>query len=227
MGKKRTAKAVEEKPEIWCFYCDREFEDERILIQHQKAKHFKCDWCTKKMQNAGGLVVHALQVHKETVKKIPNAKEDRDLVEFDIQGMNGIPDEFLSESAKARKRQELGAYEMSAVPMPMFAPPAYAVPYPGTQYPYPPPPFPGPMPPYGGGLPPPPPPHGAPMPSSFPPSAPPMGFPPGAPPMPYPMPQFQQPPPMPPPQMVPPQQHYRPPQPSVITSQLPGKIFVH
>jgi len=181
MGKKRTAKViVEDKPEIWCFYCDREFEDERILIQHQKAKHFKCDWCTKKMQNAGGLVVHALQVHKETVSKIPNAKEDRNSVEYDVQGMTGIPDEFLSESALAKKRHELGIYDA-----PMFAPPPYGMPL------VPPSPFGAPL--F----------HGAP---AMPPPPPVMHAPPnfampnfGAPPPYQPPPQFMQPPPMPPP----------------------------
>jgi len=37
--------------EWWCMffdeaashrYCNREFDDEKILVQHQKAKHFKC-----------------------------------------------------------------------------------------------------------------------------------------------------------------------------------------
>jgi hypothetical protein len=78
MGKKRTAKAVEEKPEIWCFYCDREFDDEKVLILHQKAKHFKCEHCQKKLSTAGGLVVHVVQVHKETIKEIPNAKPGRE-----------------------------------------------------------------------------------------------------------------------------------------------------
>jgi hypothetical protein len=78
MGKKRTAKVVEEKPEIWCFYCDREFDDEKVLILHQKAKHFKCEHCQKKLSTAGGLVVHIVQVHKETIKEIPNAKSGRE-----------------------------------------------------------------------------------------------------------------------------------------------------
>jgi hypothetical protein len=39
--KKRVDKPV-------CWYCDRSFEDEKILIQHQKAKHYKCAWCHKK-----------------------------------------------------------------------------------------------------------------------------------------------------------------------------------
>ena len=34
MGKKKKKEIV--KP--WCYYCDRVFDDEKILIQHQKAK---------------------------------------------------------------------------------------------------------------------------------------------------------------------------------------------
>ena len=78
MGKKRTARPVEEKPEIICFYCERVFDDEKVLILHQKAKHFKCDFCQKKLSTAGGLVVHIVQVHKETIKEIPNAKPGRE-----------------------------------------------------------------------------------------------------------------------------------------------------
>ena len=103
MGKKRTARPVEEKPEIICFYCERVFDDEKVLILHQKAKHFKCDFCQKKLSTAGGLVVHIVQVHKETIKEIPNAKPGRESVEHEIYGMTGIPDEFLSDSAKAKK----------------------------------------------------------------------------------------------------------------------------
>ena len=103
MGKKRTAKAVEEKPEIWCFYCDREFDDEKVLILHQKAKHFKCEHCSKKLSTAGGLVVHIVQVHKETISEIPNAKPGRESTEFEVYGMAGIPDEFLSETSIAKR----------------------------------------------------------------------------------------------------------------------------
>ncbi|RVX02718.1 Protein suppressor of FRI 4 [Vitis vinifera] len=65
MGKKKKRVAAK----VWCYYCDREFEDEKILVQHQKAKHFKCHVCHKKLSTAGGMVIHVLQVHKETVSK--------------------------------------------------------------------------------------------------------------------------------------------------------------
>jgi hypothetical protein len=65
MGKKKK-RAVEK---VFCYYCDREFDDEKILVQHQKAKHFKCHVCHKKLSTASGMTIHVLQVHKESVTK--------------------------------------------------------------------------------------------------------------------------------------------------------------
>lgn len=92
MGKKK--KRVASK--VWCYYCDREFDDEKILVQHQKAKHFKCHVCHKKLSTAGGMSIHVLQVHKETVNKVPNAKEGRESTEIEIYGMQGIPDDVYA-----------------------------------------------------------------------------------------------------------------------------------
>lgn len=33
-------------------------------MQHQKAKHFKCKLCPRRLNTAGGLAVHIQQVHK-------------------------------------------------------------------------------------------------------------------------------------------------------------------
>lgn len=35
-----------------------------VLMQHQKAKHFKCNHCPRRLNTAGGLAVHIQQVHK-------------------------------------------------------------------------------------------------------------------------------------------------------------------
>ncbi|XP_042446926.1 protein SUPPRESSOR OF FRI 4-like isoform X3 [Zingiber officinale] len=91
MGKKK-----KRSEKVWCYYCDREFDDEKILVQHQKAKHFKCHVCHKKLSTAGGMTVHVLQVHKETVSKVPNAKPERDSTEIEIYGMQGIPHDILA-----------------------------------------------------------------------------------------------------------------------------------
>ncbi|KAF9587634.1 hypothetical protein IFM89_004466 [Coptis chinensis] len=91
MGKKKKRAS-----KVWCYYCDREFDDEKILVQHQKARHFKCHVCHKKLSTAGGMSIHVLQVHKETVTKVPNAKPDRESTEIEIFGMEGIPPEILA-----------------------------------------------------------------------------------------------------------------------------------
>lgn len=69
MGKKKNKKSQVAETEAWCYYCDRVFEHEEVLIQHQKAKHFKCRTCNKKLSTAGGLVVHNSQVHKLTISE--------------------------------------------------------------------------------------------------------------------------------------------------------------
>jgi len=90
MGRKKKKSC---KP--WCWYCNREFDDEKILIQHQKAKHFKCHICHKKLFTGPGLGIHCLQVHKETVFKVPNSQPHRGDPEIEIYGMEGIPEADL------------------------------------------------------------------------------------------------------------------------------------
>lgn len=92
MGRK---KKKQSKP--WCWYCNREFDDEKILIQHQKAKHFKCHICHKKLYTGPGLSIHCMQVHKQTIDKVPNALPNRSNIEIEIYGMEGIPDQDLKE----------------------------------------------------------------------------------------------------------------------------------
>jgi hypothetical protein len=91
MGKKKKNKG--EEIQVYCWYCERKFEDEKVLVAHQKAKHFKCHVCHKKLTTAGGMVVHVFQVHKENITKVPNAKPGRDSVKYEIYGMDGIPED--------------------------------------------------------------------------------------------------------------------------------------
>eukprot|EP00096_Caligus_rogercresseyi_P012242 TRINITY_DN506_c1_g1_i2.p1 TRINITY_DN506_c1_g1~~TRINITY_DN506_c1_g1_i2.p1 ORF type:complete len:429 (-),score=156.72 TRINITY_DN506_c1_g1_i2:1725-3011(-) len=95
MGRK---KKKQSKP--WCWYCNREFDDEKILIQHQKAKHFKCHICHKKLYTGPGLSIHCMQVHKETIDKVPNSLPSRSNIEIEIYGMEGIPPEDLKDHDK-------------------------------------------------------------------------------------------------------------------------------
>lgn len=83
-------------------YCNREFDDEKILVQHQKAKHFKCHICHKKLYTGPGLSIHCMQVHKETIDKVPNSYPNRSNIEIEIFGMDGIPPEDLKEHERQR-----------------------------------------------------------------------------------------------------------------------------
>lgn len=105
MGRKKRKLNVELKP--FCYYCDREFDDEKVLIQHQKAKHFKCTQCNRKLDLASGLVVHMMQVHKTNLKAVPNALPKRSDPELIIRGMSGVPTELIEENVNKIK-EEIG-----------------------------------------------------------------------------------------------------------------------
>ncbi|KAF3932770.1 hypothetical protein ABW19_dt0206755 [Dactylella cylindrospora] len=95
--KKRSHKddAQEQLARPWCYYCERDFDDVKILHSHQKAKHFKCERCRKPLNTAGGLAVHMTQVHKETLKEVKNAIPGRESTDIEIFGMEGIPEDVL------------------------------------------------------------------------------------------------------------------------------------
>ncbi|KAJ6144384.1 hypothetical protein N7470_008279 [Penicillium chermesinum] len=96
MGKKKHGPTLEEllsRP--WCYYCERDFDDLKILTSHQKAKHFRCEPCGRRLNTAGGLSVHMSQVHKEQLTEIDNALPNRSSVDVEIFGMEGIPEDVL------------------------------------------------------------------------------------------------------------------------------------
>uniref|UniRef100_A0A8C2DVC8 Zinc finger protein 207, b n=1 Tax=Cyprinus carpio TaxID=7962 RepID=A0A8C2DVC8_CYPCA len=103
MGRK---KKKQMKP--WCWYCNRDFDDEKILIQHQKAKHFKCHICHKKLYTGPGLAIHCMQVHKETIDSVPNAIPGRTDIELEIYGMEGIPDKDMQDRRRVLEQKSHG-----------------------------------------------------------------------------------------------------------------------
>nr|ODN91855.1 zinc finger protein [Cryptococcus depauperatus CBS 7841] len=111
MGKKKKSQAFVLKP--WCWYCEREFEDDKVLLQHQKSKHFKCQLCPRKLNTAGGLMVHSQQVHKCEPEPLTNTLPGRDGYDIEIFGMEGVPANAQAEW-KARKESEAGTALLAA-----------------------------------------------------------------------------------------------------------------
>ena len=106
MGRKK-GHIVTLKP--FCYYCDKEFNNELILHQHQKARHFNCAKCKKRFSTAPALDTHELQVHRSSLKRVPNAKAGRDSFDISIYGMDGVPIELinykLAEKVEQKKRK--------------------------------------------------------------------------------------------------------------------------
>ncbi|XP_076608056.1 BUB3-interacting and GLEBS motif-containing protein ZNF207a isoform X2 [Chaetodon auriga] len=138
MGRK---KKKQMKP--WCWYCNRDFDDEKILIQHQKAKHFKCHICHKKLYTGPGLAIHCMQVHKETIDGVPNAIPGRTDIELEIYGMEGIPEKDMEErrrvleqknqetQKKKQNQDDSDEYDEDEEPGPSFQQPAAGQPQAG------------------------------------------------------------------------------------------------
>ena len=106
MGRKK-GHIVTLKP--FCYYCDKEFNNELILHQHQKARHFNCVKCRKRFSTAPALDTHEIQVHRSSLKRVPNAKAGRDSFDISIYGMDGVPIELinykLAEKVEQKKRK--------------------------------------------------------------------------------------------------------------------------
>ena len=106
MGRKK-GHIVTLKP--FCYYCDKEFNNELILHQHQKARHSNCVKCRKRFSTAPALDTHELQVHRTSLKRVPNAKAGRDTFDISIYGMDGVPMELinykLAEKVEQKKRK--------------------------------------------------------------------------------------------------------------------------
>lgn len=95
-NKRKQPDAEEILARPWCYYCERDFDDLKILISHQKARHFKCERCGRRLNTAGGLAVHMTQVHKEQLQKVEHAIEGRESVDIEIFGMEGIPENEIA-----------------------------------------------------------------------------------------------------------------------------------
>ncbi|WWC73686.1 uncharacterized protein I206_107658 [Kwoniella pini CBS 10737] len=95
MGKKKRTQVFVLKP--WCWYCEREFEDDKVLLQHQKSKHFKCQLC----------ILNRADV------RLTNTLPGRDGYDIEIFGMEGVPANAVAEW-KSRKEADAGTAALAA-----------------------------------------------------------------------------------------------------------------
>ncbi|KAJ9075823.1 hypothetical protein DSO57_1032005 [Entomophthora muscae] len=89
MGKKRKV-IVTILP--WCWYCEREFDSEKLLIEHQRKRHYTCEICSKKHKTLAYLNEHSIREHKAPIEKVAYSLPGRDSVDIVIRGTEGIPE---------------------------------------------------------------------------------------------------------------------------------------
>lgn len=90
----------------FCYYCDKTFNNEIVLHQHQKGKHFTCDFngdrkeCKKKFPTTASLFNHCKTEHQMDMEKfkIPNALEGRNSPDLNIFGMTNVPRKLIEET---------------------------------------------------------------------------------------------------------------------------------
>ncbi|OXV11871.1 hypothetical protein Egran_00368 [Elaphomyces granulatus] len=75
----------------WCYYCERDFDDLKILISHQKAKHFKCERCGRRLNTAGGKSPFTYCC----LTAVDNALPNRSSLDIEIFGMEGVPEDII------------------------------------------------------------------------------------------------------------------------------------
>jgi len=84
----------------FCYYCDREFDTVKTLIQHQRTKHLACSECGLKFDTVTGLRVHMLNAYKKTMKEVPGAIPGRENPDIVVHGMEGVPKAIMEEKTK-------------------------------------------------------------------------------------------------------------------------------
>lgn len=117
MGRKSKKRQQEQQAAVkpFCYYCDRDFADENQLIQHQKARHFKCQRCNKRFINAPAMGIHMQQMHGMELDKVPNALPGREAPHVVIAGMHGIPTTIESVAKRLKVGEVATASAAAAV----------------------------------------------------------------------------------------------------------------
>lgn len=106
MGRKKVLGA-NEAPEVAestpFYYCDREFDDVKTLVHHQRTKHFCCGECGRTFGSVTSLRVHMLNSYKKSLKEVPHAMSGRENPDVVVHGMDGLPQDILEERIQKSK----------------------------------------------------------------------------------------------------------------------------
>lgn len=88
----------------FCYYCDKEYNTEAILYQHQKAKHFACliSKCSKRCSTGPSLYDHVKKMHNLEIKQVNNAINGRNSIDISIYGMDGVPMTLINYKLKLK-----------------------------------------------------------------------------------------------------------------------------
>ena len=103
-------KRIKDINKPFCWYCDRSFDDEKILQNHQKACHFRCPTCRKRFSDGRAVAVHFEKVHNHPLKefilffytvilivsRIPKSNPATSDPEQVINGLNGVKPEYIA-----------------------------------------------------------------------------------------------------------------------------------
>lgn len=83
---------MKKNAKAWCYFCDKVFDNEVHLINHQKMVHFRCPICRRQKKTSKLLSEHMTSVHKTILEAVPNAIKGRESPDNAVFGMRGIPE---------------------------------------------------------------------------------------------------------------------------------------
>lgn len=116
MGRKKKRSAPNARDRIFCYYCDRTFQNEQELLSHQREKHLRCPTCNKRMLSVPSLMIHSQQMHNHELNAVPNAISGRDGPDLDVLGMENIPSDYYARLEGRSKKEATATSAATTTP---------------------------------------------------------------------------------------------------------------
>ncbi len=120
-GSKRKIETLDELlKRQWCYYRERDFDDQQVPQTHQREMHFHCDNCNRRLNTANVLAVHTQQVHKAQITQIRDAIDGRESSSMEIFGTVGIPADLAEthrQSIYIRRHHSSASFTFTIIPI--------------------------------------------------------------------------------------------------------------